>query len=511
MAAGTITPIPLQMPGTPLPPQTTPRRQASKRKEAEEKKEAERSKEAKVAEGLEGANPEVMHMIPHTPMEEATSSTVRKADDDFPEGGSPKAPRTTEAEAIEEVRRIKREAHGDEEDPWEMIDIEEMERENIGEHGISPRMTDEELDRLDKEATKEEITRLSTKMNVLEELKKEEEDEYEDISSKMVITWKNRQEKGGWFRRARLVARQFKSNNDEDMANTFAPTSVMMVPKLLIHLMMTVYVNFVAMVLDIKDAFLMVDQPADEKASIRYGMKRYKLKKCLPGQRTAARHWFDLFKDTAIEFGMESNPLQPTLLMKFEKIYLTVHVDDVLMIGKPEELNNFVRFLEKKSWKTEVNGPFEEGSTNFNYLKREFELNSAGCIVRPDTKRIRELAKVVMLQSHHVLKKVPGKNTFNKKDESTPLEAHEITEYRSCVGRLMYIASERPDAQHCIQSLAKKMSKPTTLAMEHVKHLASYLWGTIEHGVLIENSKPGKSVLDMRNAHEVEDRGGPRR
>ena len=116
----------------------------------------------------------------------------------------------------------------------------------------------------------------------------------------------------------------------------------------------------------------------------------------------------------------ESNPLQPTLLMKFEKIYLTVHVYDVLMIGKPEELNNFVKFLEKKRWKMEVNGPFEEGSTNFNYLKMEFELNGAGCNVRPDTKRIRELAKVVMLQSHHVPKKVPGKNTFNQKDESTP-------------------------------------------------------------------------------------------
>ena len=39
----------------------------------------------------------------------------------------------------------------------------------------------------------------------------------------MVITWKHRIEKGGWFRRARLVARQYKWSVFTDEA--FAPTS----------------------------------------------------------------------------------------------------------------------------------------------------------------------------------------------------------------------------------------------------------------------------------------------
>ena len=45
-----------------------------------------------------------------TPMEKASGSTVRKAENDFQvqEGGSPKASRLTEAEAIEEVSRIKK-------------------------------------------------------------------------------------------------------------------------------------------------------------------------------------------------------------------------------------------------------------------------------------------------------------------------------------------------------------------------------------------------------------------
>ena len=46
-------------------------------------------------------------------------------------------------------------------------------------------------------------------MPALIELQPHEENDYNDITTKMVITWKKREEKGGWFRRARLVARQF--------------------------------------------------------------------------------------------------------------------------------------------------------------------------------------------------------------------------------------------------------------------------------------------------------------
>ena len=47
--------------------------------------------------------------------------------------------------------------------------------------------------------------------------------------------------------------------------------------------------------MDIKDAFLMAWQPEDEASGIIYKDKKYRLIRCLPGQRAAARQWFLLF------------------------------------------------------------------------------------------------------------------------------------------------------------------------------------------------------------------------
>ena len=62
----------------------------------------------------------------------------------------------------------------------------------------------------------------------------------------------------------------------------------------------------------------MVPQPEEERASVTYKGKRYKLVRCLPGQRTAANRWYIHFRDAAREFGMEDDVMQPTL-MKFER------------------------------------------------------------------------------------------------------------------------------------------------------------------------------------------------
>ena len=63
----------------------------------------------------------------------------------------------------------------------------------------------EELKALDIEASKIEEECLE-KMGVLQKLKEGEQEEEGSyiLTSKMVVTWKYRDEKGGWFRRARL-------------------------------------------------------------------------------------------------------------------------------------------------------------------------------------------------------------------------------------------------------------------------------------------------------------------
>ena len=195
-----------------------------------------------------------------------------------------------------------------------------------GEEDEDPPITFEEhLQLLDSEARKVEVQRMLD-IPAMEESTREEVAECGGyiISTKFVQTWKHRVEKGGWFRRARLVARQFKAS--VDIEQTFAPTSIMVLPKMLIHMMLNVHKEFSAMTLDVKDAFLMANQPEEERAFVEVEGKIYRLVRCLPGQRSAASQWFQLFASTAKEHGMTQDLMQPTLLMKAKEIYITVYV-----------------------------------------------------------------------------------------------------------------------------------------------------------------------------------------
>ena len=171
-------------------------------------------------------------------------------------------------------------------------------------------VTEERLAELDKQAREKEIQRMM-EMPAMIETDEDEVTQTEGyiISTKEVCCWKHRLEMGGWFRRARLVARQFRSSID--LEQTFAPTSMMMVPKLLIHLIVNVFTIFKAMALDIKDAFLMAPQPADEVAFVRVDGRIFRLLRCLPGQRTAASQWFQLFARACMDFGMSQDAMQP--------------------------------------------------------------------------------------------------------------------------------------------------------------------------------------------------------
>ena len=161
------------------------------------------------------------------------------------------------------------EPHGDEDVDMELVPDELLEEQWMGYEGEEgddpPEVTDEDLELLDKEAHNTEIQRMLEMPAMLETDRAEvEQTDGYIISAKMVMCWKHRLERGGCFRRARLVARQFR--NSIDLEATFAPTSMMMLPMTLIHYLLNVRSEFVVVTLDIKDAFLMAAQPTAECA-----------------------------------------------------------------------------------------------------------------------------------------------------------------------------------------------------------------------------------------------------
>ena len=128
-----------------------------------------------------------------------------------------------------------------------------IEVENADE-GCPPELDEEELMLVEEEAGQEEIQRL-LQMGVLRDPTPEELEEGTVLTTRSVYDWRFRENK--WKRRCRFVAREFRAG-DCSNAQTFAPTSSLSATRLLMasHTLLNWKLTFI----DVKDAFLLVDQ-----------------------------------------------------------------------------------------------------------------------------------------------------------------------------------------------------------------------------------------------------------
>ena len=103
-------------------------------------------------------------------------------------------------------------------------------------------------------------------------------------------------------------------------------------------------------------------------------------------------------------------------------------------------------------------------------------------------------------------RKTPCAGDFNQlsKDDETMSE-NDWTKFRSCVGKLLYVASERPDCQCVVQGLASFMQKPTKKAWKALRHLCSYLRDTKYDGLLLCNVTKGISALNTKGVKHEDD------
>ena len=146
-------------------------------------------------------------------------------------------------------------------------EISERQQENEG----RPQLSDEEVAQLDREASLEELDRLRN-LGVISECPALDGSEMV-LDTRLVLDWKFREQQ--WKRRARLVAREFRSG-DVSNEQAFSPAS----SKWIIHLFLTVPQKDLALV-EIPD-WAKVDEMRSN------GVNFWKLLHCLPGQRKAA-------------------------------------------------------------------------------------------------------------------------------------------------------------------------------------------------------------------------------
>ena len=262
-----------------------------------------------------------------------------------------------------------------------------------------PPTPDESIDRI---ADRVELSRLCG-MNVLMEGNVDGIDARSNtLTSRFVYDWrlKDRVMPDGttvkcWLRRSRLVAREYSFW--EKRSDTYAPATSTHILNLLPMMYLQSWANMeddtshvseplCLGTLDVKDAFLMVDQPSPMLVTLLG--QTYTVRKNLPGQRLGARSWYWYLRDfLSKEMNFEWCKEQPCLARNAH-CCIMVHVDDILFCGNKDYwMKTFlVKFAAKfKISYSELGGMDSE----ISFLKRKIRRVPSGLALLPGPAQTR--------------------------------------------------------------------------------------------------------------------------
>ena len=355
--------------------------------------------------------------------------------------------------------------------------------ENVG----PPELTEEQLHEVEEASKIKEVTRLVS-MGVLEQVETLPQGA-ELLQTKHVLDWRFREDQ--WQRRARLVCKQLKIW-DPNRTDVYAPSTSPSTSKLLPALMVS-RPNWKMQSFDVKDAFLTVRQ-RDELYVLLEGVP-YRVHYCLPGQQPAAAWWAEQLTDDLKESGLVPDAACPAAFGK-PGMGSTIHVDDGLMAGEAETLEQVASILKSK-YKLELSDVACDVGDMVKFLKKEMVITDIGVEVRVSSKYLEKICATLDLKRTRT-RKTPCNAEISQPDYSEELGEDMASRYRGAVGSFLYLSPDRPDCQWSIAHLARSMSRPTWKMYKQACHLAEYLLCTTDVCQVLRWTFPGRSCLDDR-------------
>ena len=300
--------------------------------------------------------------------------------------------------------------------------------------------------------------------------------------------------------RARLVALGYSQIPGVDYTDNFAPVAHDVSFRIALARMMVEKLD--SLIMDVETAFLYGDiEEIFMKSPV--GMEEidpgsspedcYQLRKGIYGLCQAARQFWKKFVDTIKKepFGFTVSPADPCLLFKendFGICIIIMYVDDMLVIGKKEQIEDFASKIQKEfSVKIQYNLA--------DYLGREFHMNkerTRGWIGEPSIIKSQE-HKFGERAMKEKLSLTPGTPRFtarrleNPEDKVNP-EDHET--YWSRVGTLLYLTKHsRPDICSPVRELSKTMDAPAPVHLKEMYKVIRHVWSTKGYGLKFELRK----------------------
>ena len=295
------------------------------------------------------------------------------------------------------------------------------------------------------------------------------------LTTRFVHDWRQKDCSGvkRWLRRGRLVAREY---NIDKRSDTYSPATSTHV----LNVLPVVYLQQCAdqqsvrelnvhsddeplmASLEVKDAFLCA--PQEQPLRVQLGSLSYLVHRNLPGQRMAARLWYEhLRKFMEKEMAFEFCPEQPCLARN-DKCSVLIHVDDILYVGSKKFWTE--TFIPKFKSTFMVSASELNGSgSEVSFLKRKIKQLDNGLLLVPGSS-VEKLVTLFEEKYGHVrCQTIPSDNQLQMEDVSAELSSQDSSFYRTAVGICLYLARDRPDVLFTVKELASRMSRPTVTAL----------------------------------------------
>ena len=295
--------------------------------------------------------------------------------------------------------------------------------------------------------------------------------------------------------KARLVAQGFTQRPGIDYEETYSPVVDAITFRYLISL--AVRERLEMRLMDVVTAYLYGSLENEIYMKVPDGFKvpkihnepremySIKLNKSLYGLKQSGRMWYNRLSTFLIKEGYKNDPVCPCVFIKrsgSEFVTIAVYVDDLNIIGTPQELSKAVGLLKSEFEMKDL------GKTKF-VLGLQIEHLKDGVFLHQSTYTSKVLKRFKMDKAHPLSTPMVVRSLNVETDPFRPCDEDEEilgpqTPYLSAIGALMYLATNtRPDIAFAVNLLARYSSSPTQRHWNGIKHLLRYLQGTKEMGL----------------------------
>ena len=224
---------------------------------------------------------------------------------------------------------------------------------------------------------------------------------------------------------------------------------------------------------EIDDGHVYIQLPPGIAPETSEGPQVWRLKKSLYGLSRAPKAFYDSLSKFLMEHGYSRSTMDPCLMYKQydenNRIIFSIHVDDFAIAAtKQRYIKNLCDILKSKYTITESNNLESFLGVRIEQAHGNLYLSQPG--------HIATMAKAIGIKDLSSVTKVstPIRADFTDahQDDSPPCSKDE---YRSLLGKLIFVLRSRPDVAQAVNRLATRMEKATLRDMEALVRVVKYL------------------------------------